>query len=355
MADAVASDGSEVPPAGAVAGVAAIPAVVPRRGIGRAMFRFAFDVSLLPMIVFVAVGRFGNYDWLFDLTNFFKPHIAALALALVAIAALAGSRLRLVAAVGLLAAALYPLLVSGLPVAPAAAAGNFRVMTANVNGENHDFDGLVRRVAELRPDILIAEEATPEWRPALSQLEGLPFTSGNDWPTHVFVASRYPIKVSAVALDPLAEPANYTGGSPPLRVEIERPAGVRPLVLYAVHAPTTRNSIGWTVREAYIRAVKAAAAADAAHADVIVAGDWNTPFWSPRLRIFLGNDGTFRTTERGAWPAPTRFFREVGLPPALGTPIDRVVVSRGIGAGPAMVGADFGSDHLPVTVDLAIP
>lgn len=358
MADAAAAD-----EAGTVSGSERAGAAAPaplattgrRRSAASGLFRSLFDIALVPMILLVVVGRYGNQDWLFDLTNFFKPHIAALTLVLLVAAVLSGSRLRVAGSILVLAGALYPLVFSDLPVAAAVPKGNFRLMIANVDGFNRDYDAFARLVAEEQPDVLVLQEAGPEWRPALAGLEGLPYGTVDDLSTHVVVMSRYPIRVSAVPLDELSMPTDPIGGSPPLRVEIERPGGVRPLVLYGIHAPTTRMSIGWTVRENYIRAIKALAAAETATADVIVAGDWNTPYWSPRLRIFLGTDGRLRTTERGAWPPPTRFFREAGLPAALGTPIDRIVVSNRIGAASVRVGEDFGSDHVPVTADLAIP
>lgn len=323
-----------------------------RRAMLNTLSRLAFDLSLLPVAALVLAGQFGGKDWLLDMTNFFRPHIAAVALVLLLLALLASSMPRLVVAALVVGTAVYPLLVASVPAAANASAGNLRVTTANLNGRNRDEEGFRRMVEAEAPDILVVEESNWRWRPVVESLPGLPHVAGADR-SSVMVASRYPVTAEWLDLGPAANPTDDVGGSGALRAVVERP-GARPLVVYGVHAPTTRKVSGWVMRNAYLRAVAERVKAEPAGTDVLVVGDWNTPYWSPVLRSFMNRSGLV-TTERGAWPPPTRFFREFRAPPALGTPIDRIAVPGRIGVAAINVSKDFGSDHLAVTADLAIP
>ncbi|WP_073052205.1 endonuclease/exonuclease/phosphatase family protein [Kaistia soli] len=318
--------------------------------------RFLFDASLVPVAVLVLAGHFGRADWLLDMTNYFRPHIAGMALLLLLVAIMGGGWLRLAAAFLVFVAALYPLVATSLPAATTVSKGNLRLTTANVFGPNRDYARFEAMVAEIAPDILVAQEAVGAWPLHLAALPGLPFVSdlGLRYRSHVMVASRYPIKTTLIGLEPPAVPSYRTGGSLALRIEVDRPAATRPLVIYAIHPQTTRTYEGWFARNAYLHAIAKRLKAEKPGTDLIVAGDWNTPFWSPVLAEFFAASG-LQTTERGSWPPPTRFFREARLPPALGTPIDRVAVSKDIGLADIHIGKPFGSDHLPVTADLAIP
>ena len=89
-------------------------------------------------------------------------------------------------------------------------------------------------------------------------------------------------------------------------------------------------------------------------AAVIVAGDWNTPPWSPFFQDFLSSTG-YRTTESRWWPLPTRFSIRLWALTWIGTPIDRVVLSPALGLEELAMGPKFGSNHLPVVARVVIP
>lgn len=84
-----------------------------------------------------------------------------------------------------------------------------------------------------------------------------------------------------------------------------------------------------------------------AHADkTVVVSDFNLTPWSPYFQQFLSDAG-LRDSARGRRVAPTWFSR--WLP--FGLPIDQVLVGAGISVIDRHVGADVGSDHLPVIAD----
>ena len=86
-----------------------------RRAVMLPVLRFVFDASLLPMIGLVLVGRLGQRDWLFEMTNYFRPHIAAVVLVFVLVALLTDSRPRLAVSALLFGAALFPLVWTAVP------------------------------------------------------------------------------------------------------------------------------------------------------------------------------------------------------------------------------------------------
>lgn len=57
--------------------------------------------------------------------------------------------------------------------------------------------------------------------------------------------------------------------------------------------------------------LEAALQAEPADMAVIVAGDWNTPPWSPFFRDFLSSTG-YKNTEARWWPERTRFSIRFG-------------------------------------------
>ena len=111
------------------------PAAIPlgRRGAGHwlsfppfmvRLFSGVYDVLLLPVAVAAIGGYFGASGWLLDMANFFRPHIAGLALLLVALALISQQPLRLGLALLLFGIAAYPLLGAAPSPAKAATFGN---------------------------------------------------------------------------------------------------------------------------------------------------------------------------------------------------------------------------------------
>lgn len=318
--------------------------------------RLVFDVLVIGIASLVLVGRLGAMDWLLDMTNFFRPHIAVVALVFLLLAVGSASWIRIAIAAALFVAAVYPLVVATLPAAPAAAAGNLRVMVANVNGANPEKERFAALVAKDAPDVVIGVEVIRGWRSTIESLPGLGYvTNGPETRrSAVMIASRYPVTAELVELGARANPTEFIGGSMAVRAEVQRPGAARPLVIYGIHPSTTRDARGWVARDYYLEGLARRVSEEPPGTDVIVAGDWNTPYWSPVLTNFFATSGIL-TTERGPWPPPTRFFREFGAPIALGTPIDRVAVSKEIGVAGIRTSEDFGSDHLAVITDLALP
>lgn len=320
-----------------------------REGLGLRLLSIALFVLLLLSLTTLLAAWF----WLPDMLSFFRPHLFYLSVLLLAGTMVGRRRGWMFLAAGLVAFNAWPLMVQVMPLpqAPPPDAPTIRVMSANLLWDNPHTDRLQQAVAEVAPDILVVQEEAVRWRDAIAKLDQLPYRSRF---TGVDVASRFPITARKVGLD-IAHLRNAIGGQMALRAEIDPGAAGRPFVLYDIHPPTPRSLLGWQVRAAYLDAVSRLVAAEPPGTPVIVAGDWNTPTWSPLLRRFVDKTG-LAPAAASPWPVPTRIFDLFGLPLPywLGTPIDRIAVSRNVAVAGFHRGPAFGSDHLPVYADVVV-
>lgn len=292
--------------------------------------------------------------WLGDMVTFFLPPLVLL-LAALFVAAFLLRRWLAVSALGvLLAMNGAPLAIATVPMAKAAESANLRVVSANVLFNNATPQAFGDAIAELDPDVIVTQEARYDWPDLLRALPGYPNLVGPEvyrWNGNL-ILSRHPMRAMKVAAMPEFQQAY--GGGQALRVEVDLPERAEPLVIYAVHAPTPRTPTGWQARRQYLEGVAKQIAAEPEGTPVMLAGDWNTPVWSPDYFRTLMLSG-LEATERSAWPPATRLFVRSGGVTLLGTPIDHVAVSPEIAVADLFLGPDFGSDHLPVVVDLKLP
>ena len=308
----------------------------------------ALLVALLTALA-AAAGRF----WIGDLISFFQPQLALVVLLLLAAAIWLRRFGASVALSALLVVNALPLVFVSVPTAAPADAPNLRIVSANVLFDHAEPTRFSDVISALAPDIIVTQEAKFKWPDVLRALPDFPYLVGPEiskWNGNL-VLSRYPLRARLV---PDMPPSGYSlGGGYAVRVEADLPDRVQPLVIYAVHAPTPRTLVGWQARNRYLDVLAERIAAEPKGTEIVLAGDWNTPVWSPAYGRTLWLSG-LQATERSAWPPPTRIFASLaGV--NFGTPIDHVAVSRGIAIADLFVGPDFGSDHLPVVADLRLP
>lgn len=294
-----------------------------------------------------------DHFWPGDMVSFFRPQLA-IATLLFLVAAVALRRwVAATALAALLVVNALPLVNMGVPTAAGAATPTLRILSANVLFDNPEPERFSEAVAALSPDIIVTQEAKFKWPGALRAIPGYPYLVGpniSKWNGNL-VLSRYPLR--ARILQHMPPSGHALGGGHAVRVEADLPGRRQPLVIYAVHAPTPRTLVGWQARNRYLDALAERIAAEPEGTDIVLAGDWNTPVWSPAYARTLLLSG-LQATERSAWPPASRLFARLGGV-SLGTPIDHIAVSRGIGVADLFTGPDFGSDHLPVVADLKLP
>jgi endonuclease/exonuclease/phosphatase (EEP) superfamily protein YafD len=308
---------------------------------------------VLAVTLVTCLAAFADRLWLGDLFSFSRPQLALAVLFLLCVAIFLRRWLAAVALGAILAVNASPLVVFDAPRAASAETTNLRMVSANLLYDNETPSRFGEILAGLSPDIVITQEARFDWPDVLRSLPGFPYLAGPEvlsWSSNL-VLSRYPLRARLVPDMPAS--GGRLGGGKALRVESDVPGRTQPLVIYAIHAPTPRTFDGWQARNRYLDTLAERIAAEPEGTAVLLAGDWNTPVWSPAFSRTLFLSGLL-ATERSVWPSATRLFASFGGF-AFGTSIDHVAVSRGIAVAGLSVGPDFGSDHLPVVADLKLP
>jgi len=319
------------------------------RQIYRPCFIFVVTVQLGFCLVLLISMGLSRYVWVADLANFIRPHLLASGITLFMVGlALPRRSTKIAGAIALLVAAIPFLFLP--PPAPSIAGMPVSIVAANVYVDNPDPTDFLAIPAVASADILVLQEMTPRWQDALLASGRWAFESSRDLEgnTDMKLFSRFPI-LDAQTVSPQS---TDTGGRYAVRFELL--VDGRTVIVYAVHPQTPRSTRMWRQRAAYLRDLGRALGAEPADASVIVAGDWNTPPWSPFFRDFLSSTG-YRTTESRWWPSPTRFSIRLWSLTEIGTPIDRIVVSPNVGLSDLLMGPTFGSNHLPVIARLSIP
>lgn len=287
--------------------------------------------------------------WVADLVNFLRPHLLFIAACLFISSLLLRRAATAVLGTLALSSALLPFFYLSPPT-DAKPGTQLTVVTANVYIDNRDPARFLSLPGVSAADVLVLQETTPQWQDVLTAAGTWSFESSRNLEANndMKLFSRFPI-VSATTISPQS---TDTGRRFAIRYELL--VGQRIVAIYAVHPQTPRSPTMWRERSAYLRDLADALKSERSDTPVIIAGDWNTPSWSPFFRAFLSSTG-YRTTESRWWPRPTRFSLRFGSWTQLGTPIDRIVVSPAIGLERLVMGATFGSNHLPVMATLNLP
>ncbi len=306
--------------------------------------------GLVPAAALIAAQWF----WLGDLLVFFLPWLAFGAFALFAAMLVLGWRLPAGSA-ALLLIVCAGLVASSWRVPPVGPAEGrpFRVTTFNTligTARPDDIGAFLR--AEM-PDIVALQETFGPFNEAvLASLRAIyPYSSAGTAvaESDIEILSRHPIsQITFAATERVGRTAYRV-----MRAVVD--VDGTPVAVYALHAPTPRfGEADWRARNRLLDAVGIAAARDALMMPVIVAGDFNTPSWSPHLRRLL-DAGNLTDTSGRLLPRATRLVDRQGLPLSFGAPVDHILVSAGIFWSPVRLGPPLGSDHLPVTADLVLP
>jgi endonuclease/exonuclease/phosphatase (EEP) superfamily protein YafD len=292
----------------------------------------------------------GRQFWPLDLLTFFWTLVIAFAV-LVLLASLflpgLGVKILAVIAIGI---ACVPVIL--MPPAPKSSEEhNLRLITANLFVENTDPREFVALLVKEQPDIVVTEETTPIFEDAIRNSGLYPFESSRDMRARddKKVFSRFPLREETQVNEAVGSPVLERH---PMRMVVDTPSG--PLVLYAVHTDSPRDPDRWQQRNLYLETLAHYVAAEPKTLPVVVAGDWNTPPWSAFFRAFFDKTG-YRYIQGRSWPATTRFLMRFESFMIFGSTIDHVALSPDVTMANWRIGPKFGSNHLPVIVDLGVP
>ncbi len=289
------------------------------------------------------LGALGRYSWWLELFAHFRLHYAV-GLLLGALYFLLRSKPSVALPAAVMAAAnLYvvaPQLLSW-PTLAADRGETVRLATANLHKRNRETDRVVRFVDREAPDVLLLTELTYEWEKRLeSSLRSYPYSVvvPREDGQGIALYSRLPVLSSEVLW--------FAGDEVPT-LEARIDVRGRPLLLFGAHPPAPRNARLYRLRNRIY-----AGLADRVRASgepLVVLGDLNSTSWGQSFGRLL-EDGGLRDTSEGRgfqWSWPAGFW-------PLAIPIDHCLTSKGVRIAGRRVGPDIGSDHYPLTVDLAV-
>jgi endonuclease/exonuclease/phosphatase (EEP) superfamily protein YafD len=299
------------------------------------------------LVLATALATTPSGAWLTDLAVHFRLQYAALAL--LAFVLFAATRRPAFAAIALGIAVTNGLVAAPLVVSrPASAAVTssddgiaVRVAFVNVYYGNDEYRRVLDFVRAEKPDVVVFAEVDAEWLGALAALKT---DYPNEYATRgkqgrgVLLMSRLPIEKAAVlAVSNDAEPA--------LGVTLNVQG--KPLHLLGVHTNWPFGFRSRTSRDEQL--AELAAAAQATPRPVVVIGDLNVSPFSLHFRNLLSVGHLKSAADGFGWQPTWPEF----MPPA-GIQIDHALVSPDVQVRDFRRGAQVGSDHLPVIVDLAL-
>jgi endonuclease/exonuclease/phosphatase (EEP) superfamily protein YafD len=306
----------------------------------------------LPMLVALlalatAASYLGAWWWGLALIAHFRPHLAALSLVSLGAGLLWRARLGAVLGLALLAINTAPLLpylglAAGGSAAPPA---NLRVLVYNMHREDTDRAAFRELIERERPDLIVLSEisgsitalaeetALPAYRagePSAGLLYGIVLFSR--WRVPNWHVERSADGVGSVLNAELCASERWQGC-------------LRVIALHA--APPFGDGVAIQAQQLE---VAGRLAAEAHERRLLLAGDLDLTPWSPAFSELLARGGLVDTgLHRGLTATWLSWLPFVGLM------IDHVLVTPDITVADNRLGAQIGSEHFPVIVDVKIP
>ncbi|HET6630838.1 MAG TPA: endonuclease/exonuclease/phosphatase family protein [Woeseiaceae bacterium] len=301
--------------------------------------------AALAAFLVTAASFLARASWLLELLTHFRFQLALGSMVLL-LCALARRRLLTAALAALAAAAnaapLMPFLLAG-PASAEAAGHPLRLMAANVHYRNFDYAALLEEVRRQHPDVLGLMEVDQEWLDGLSALESefrWTVLRPLEGPYGLALYSKLPFQ--RLPGSPYIEDGFQTA------VAVELATGEAPITLVLAHVRAPASPAKAELRNTQFVALGKMLAADDNAAKILM-GDLNTTPWSPYYRqLASATDMRNAALGRGylpTWPAGFSLLK---------IPIDHCLVSDALRVSNFRTGADVGSDHLPIVVDLSI-
>jgi endonuclease/exonuclease/phosphatase (EEP) superfamily protein YafD len=217
-----------------------------------------------------------------------------------------------------------------------------RLLLANVLVRNGQHARVADLVAGADADVLVFQEVNDGWMASLADLE-------RDYPHTVGVPRQDAFGIAVFSRVPLLEAdVRYLGAAGRPSVALEVSLGGTPVSIVTTHPPHPLRPRTFALRNDQLGAV-ADLAGDRTQPLVLI-GDLNVTMWSPWFRR-LRSESQLSNARHGfgvlpSWPT--------FLPSVMRLPIDHCLVSDELIVTDCRLGPAFGSDHLPLIVDVAL-
>ena len=286
-------------------------------------------------------GFFGGTWWVLDLFAGFRHQLAA-ALILCALVAAIARWKRTAVAIGLLAlvnlSLVAPLFFG--PSRPESA--DLRVLSFNILASNRRFEEVVEFIRASDANVVVLHEVTSRWEEEIEEAAA----RFDDWPYEITEArARGDLFGSMVLVEPGAEVESFGFAlTDPRAIEVLLPDGVALLAIHPL-SPSSEFRAEQNDRQLLFATEWAAGR----QGPTIVVGDFNATPWSyPFRRLMASTDLSNSALGFGldlSYPADGN--------PLFRVPIDHLLFSEGLSVVDRRLGPAMGSDHFPLTVDLA--
>lgn len=307
-----------------------------RTFLGLGLLTAGFLGTLATILAF-----FGSTSWFFDLlANFrFQLALGLIVLGALYFVAFGRSVAFIFVAMGVVNVFLIAPLYLDDP-APAAGEESIRIVSFNVGAGRADTAELATWVENSDADLIFLLESTEEWVAALPAAD-IGYAVGNEIPEDrhygISVLGRDSASVEQLRLGTTRDPA----------VRVETTIGGQTVAVYAVHPRPPDSEAKTEARDSLF--VELAGLVGQETMPVVVIGDFNASPWSYSFRDFTSETNLVNSQNgyglSATWPT--------GFPVTL-VPLDHMLHSNRLTTVDRFVGPDLGSDHLPLTVEVAL-
>lgn len=309
---------------------------------GKINVRGLVEAAAMLLCVFTVTGFLGRFWWVLDLTSHFRIQYVVGLAALAAVCFLMrihrwGVACCLFMAINL-ALVIPHCSFGGEPSGQRRT--DLRAMEINVHTESKHFDLVEKFIREQSPDIVLLVEVNSEWMQSLAALKAIyPYVcqESREDNTGIALFSKRPFKNPEIL---------YLGswGAPSVTAEIEIQG--RPIRILGTHPPPPVGPKYTLFRDQQL--LEVAAQVKKWSGSIVLLGDLNTTVWSDSFGQLVLESG-LRDTGRGQGIQAT--FPVKHLP--LRIAIDHCLISGDLHVVSRKVGADVGSDHFPLLIELA--
>lgn len=287
-------------------------------------------------------GFFGGTWWVLDLLAGFR-HQLAVGLVICALVGAFARWRKTAVVIGLLAAVNLALILPLYfgPTRPETS--ELRVLSFNVLASNRRFAEVIDFIRASDADVVVLHEITRRWEEAIEEAAA----TFDDWPYEITEArARGDLFGSIVLVESGAVVESFGFAlTDPRAIEILLPDGVALLAIHPL-SPSSEFRAQQNDRQLGF-ATDWAAGQDG---PTIVVGDFNATPWSYPFRRLVSSTN-LSNSARG-------FGLDLSYPadgnPLVRVPIDHLLFSDGLAVVDRRLGPAMGSDHFPLTVDLAL-
>lgn len=290
------------------------------------------------------LGYLGKVYWVLELANHFRvQYLWGAGIGLILLLMAKSWRWSLIAAMCVALNAFY-VLPWFFPAPVKVAGTRLKLLQANVEHDNVQYEKLLALVKEEAPDIASFQEVDEDWAAQLTPLKEIfPYTKIEAQELGGGLALFSKIKLETAEKDELG-----LSWRPGIQASFKLENNLVRLLL--IHPPTPTEAINFPPRNQQLQA--ATERLQSWPAPKILMGDLNDTMWSSYHSPIL-QQANMMNARRGqgivpSWPAWLVFK-------PLMIPIDHCLVSPEIIIVSVKAGKNIGSDHLPLVVELIVP